>query len=158
VKVREIMTSPAITSSPEAPVAHVADSMVKRRIGSVVVVDPEDPSRVVGIVTETDLEIRDERVPYSYPTTRAPRLLDKWVQSAEQLATALAAAAACPVAEVMSKPVWTVEADTDVWKAAQLMLEHDVKRLPVTERGSLVGIVARHDLLKAMVAESRDEG
>jgi CBS domain-containing protein len=158
MRVREVMTSPAMTLHPDATLADAAASMVERRTGSVVVVDPADSGRVVGIVTETDLEIRDERVPHSYPLTRAPRLLDRWVQSSEQFEQALASAGTRPVAGAMSAPVWTIEAGAEIWKAARLMLEHDVKRLPVTERGRLVGVVARHDLLKAMVALSRENG
>jgi predicted transcriptional regulator len=53
------------------------------------------------------------------------------------------------VAEAMTAPAITVEPDASVARAARLMSEHGVNRLPVIQRGSLVGIVTRADLVRA---------
>ena len=51
-----------------------------------------------------------------------------------------------PVREVMTTPVITVAPDTEVGDAAATMREHDIKKLPVCDAGSLVGIVTVTDL------------
>jgi CBS domain-containing protein len=64
----------------------------------------------------------------------------------------------------MSSPALTIEADQAVGRAARLMIEKDVNRLPVVEGGELVGIVTRADLVRAFIrsdaeiaAEIRDD-
>jgi CIC family chloride channel protein len=49
-----------------------------------------------------------------------------------------------------SKP-FTCSPDDTLERAATLMHEHDVSRLPVTEGGKLVGIIARGDILRAVM-------
>jgi CBS domain-containing protein len=47
--------------------------------------------------------------------------------------------------------VITVESDTPLSKAAQIMVDKDVKRLPVVDQGRLVGILTRKDLVRALL-------
>jgi CBS domain-containing protein len=51
--------------------------------------------------------------------------------------------------EAMTTPAVVVSPITDVSRAARLMLEEGVNRLPVVERTNLVGIVTRADLVRA---------
>jgi CBS domain-containing protein len=55
------------------------------------------------------------------------------------------------VGEVMSPYSVTTRPDADVAEVAEEMLEHDVRSMPVLEAGSLVGIISRRDILRAMV-------
>jgi CBS domain-containing protein len=52
LSVKEIMTEPAVTLAPEAPVREAAQLMLERRIGCVPVVEA---GALVGLVTESDL-------------------------------------------------------------------------------------------------------
>ncbi len=49
----------------------------------------------------------------------------------------------------MSTSPVTVSPDTPVNEAAQLMAQHQVRRLPVVEAGRLVGIIALGDVATA---------
>jgi hypothetical protein len=51
--------------------------------------------------------------------------------------------------EAMSAPAVTIEPFREIPEAAELMIEHGVKRLPVVEDGKLVGILTRFDLVRA---------
>lgn len=51
------------------------------------------------------------------------------------------------VSSVMSKDVLTVEVGEDLDNAARIMSENKVRRLPVMNRGQLVGIVTTTDLI-----------
>jgi CBS domain-containing protein len=152
MRVRDIMTSPAVSLPATAPVAEAAAIMVSHRIGSVVVVDPDDRTRVVGMFTEAELELAETPVPFAIPSVSAPRLHDLWAQSPEQLAEALAELAGRAIGEVMTTQVHATDADTGVWEAMSRMAELELTRLVVLEGDRLVGLVARHDLLKAVIA------
>jgi CBS domain-containing protein len=52
--------------------------------------------------------------------------------------------------------VLTIGAEADVQQAAQVMNEHKVGCLVVTERGRVVGIFTERDVLQRIVAERRD--
>jgi CBS domain-containing protein len=60
------------------------------------------------------------------------------------------------VGDLMTRDVVTVSESTSLADAVTLMQAHNVKRLPVIEQGRVVGIVARADLLKALVKALTD--
>ncbi len=55
-----------------------------------------------------------------------------------------------PVENIMTTPAFTVSPDEDVQYAADLLVRHDVSRLPVVEGDRVVGILDRHDVLDSM--------
>ncbi|MFC5286760.1 CBS domain-containing protein [Actinokineospora guangxiensis] len=57
------------------------------------------------------------------------------------------------VAEVMTTPVEVVGPADDTATAADRMLRHHLRSLPVVEEGVLVGIVSRQDLLRVLVRD-----
>ncbi|HNQ29770.1 MAG: Inosine-5'-monophosphate dehydrogenase [Methanoregulaceae archaeon PtaB.Bin009] len=82
--------------------------------------------RLVGIISRRDL-LRDGR----------------WRVSAE-------GASSTPVAGVMTTPVITVSPGESVQKAAEMLVRHDISRLPVVLGDELIGIIDRHDVLNAI--------
>lgn len=60
------------------------------------------------------------------------------------------------VLEVMSDETVSISPDASVEAAATSMHDNDVSRLPVLDdEGALVGIIARHDILKALVRRNQ---
>jgi CBS domain-containing protein len=116
--VKEIMTTPVVTVAPHATVAQALRGMIDHDIGAVVVADGD---AAVGMFTERDL-------------TRA--ILD----DGELLGRS--------VEDVMSSPVITATPDEEVVFIFRRMSERQIRRLPVTEDGRLVGIVTERDLLR----------
>jgi CBS domain-containing protein len=58
-------------------------------------------------------------------------------------------------AEVMTSPVLTVTPQTSLFEALQLLLTHQIKRLPVVDDdGKLVGLVGRGGILQALAQKS----
>ncbi len=55
------------------------------------------------------------------------------------------------VEKVMRTPVITVESDSSIWEAANLMKQYAIGRLPVVEDTKLIGIVDRQDLVRAII-------
>lgn len=133
MRVKEIMSSPAVTVTPETPLKTVANILVTRDISAVPVVDRS--GRLLGIVSEADLlpiqTVPDPRL-HLLPLPR-PQQEMPW--SARQ---------------VMSPEVVCLSEDADAADAAGLMLERGVKRIPVVSEGRVTGIVSRRDLLKVL--------
>lgn len=145
MKVNEIMASPAITVGESTSLEDVARLMLDKGIGCVPVVDEE--GKIAGIVTEASFAAKSKGIPFS--TFRAPQLLGRWL-SDTSVANIYAEARQTPVSEIMVKNVVTIEEDDSVNRAVELMLEHDINRVPVVRDGRPIGIVARHDLLRLM--------
>lgn len=55
------------------------------------------------------------------------------------------------VRHIMSKKVITIGPEGKLYEVASLMHRHDINRLPVVEKGKVIGIVAREDLVRALV-------
>jgi acetoin utilization protein AcuB len=53
------------------------------------------------------------------------------------------------IKDVMTKNPITVDSETLVLDAQKIMQENNIRRLPVVDKGKLVGIVTKHDLLQA---------
>lgn len=149
LKVRDAMSAPVLTARPTATLEEIAELMLSEQVGSVVIVDEADPGLPVGIVTETDFEVRDDPIPFTF--FRWPKLFGEHVWSERSMEEVYDLARTRTAASIMSTPLLTIEADADLWDAVRLMLANDVKRIPTVRDGRLVGIVTRHDLLKCLV-------
>ncbi|MCC6018846.1 MAG: CBS domain-containing protein [archaeon YNP-LCB-003-016] len=102
-------------------VVKAADIMSQYNIGCLVVVKDGKP---VGIVTERDM-LKRVIVPCLDPRTTK-------------------------VSKVMSKPLIYGDPDMDLVYAAKFMINNNIKRLPIIDRGKLVGIVTLTDILRAL--------
>jgi CBS domain-containing protein len=118
LKVREIMTCPIIAEDEETLVTKIAKDMTELGIGSVVITSEGKPA---GIITERDIALK---------------VLLKNKRASEVKAK-----------EIMSFPLITIEPETSVEEACELVAEKGVKRLPVVENDVLIGIVSIRNIL-----------
>ncbi|MCX7602799.1 MAG: CBS domain-containing protein [Bryobacteraceae bacterium] len=139
------MTANPITVPPEATVEETARLFLRHRIGCVPVVGAE--GGVIGLVTERDLFLRERRVPFS--TVVAHSLMGAWVDP-EHLEECYGRLRGIRVSEIMRRDFVTISPETPMYEAALLMVRFETNHLPVVEGGRLVGILARHDLLRAL--------
>ncbi len=54
------------------------------------------------------------------------------------------------VYDYMSRDVQTVDAETEIFEVAEQFLKGPYRRFPVTSGGRLVGLISRHDVLRAL--------
>jgi len=145
MQARDVMTSPPITVAPDTPVAEVATVLLENRISAVPVLDAA--GRMVGIVSEGDLLRRAD----AQTERRRPQwlelLLDRNVTAADFVKTHGNLAR-----DVMTGDVVTVSPDTELAEIASVLERRRIKRVPVVDRGKLVGIVSRANLLHGLVA------
>jgi CBS domain-containing protein len=139
VHVEQLMTAPVITVRPDMSLKEVAVLLVEHRISGVPVVED---GAVLGIVSEGDIVAKEQGV-----TTPAQDGLLAWLFGDDEEITAKLVARTA--AEAMSAPAVTIEPWRRVATAAALMTDRGVNRLPVVDRGLLVGIVTRADLVRA---------
>jgi CBS domain-containing protein len=146
MKVRDVMTRRVISVRPETPLLEAGALMLAHHISGLPVIDAN--GQVVGIVTE-----RDFLRPRGDQTAPRPRWFE--LIGSSQLAERCADCRSRTVAEVMTPAPLTVTEDTSLEQVVNLIEEHDVKRLPVVRDGRLVGVVARADLIRALVSAIR---
>ena len=140
MKVREVMSTDVVSVPPAMRLKELAVLLSERRISGVPVVDE---GTLVGVVSEADILAKQVGRPLS---RRTP--LD-WIFGEPPGPGELRKRAAAIVAEAMTTPAVTVEADRSVSEAAALMVDRGVNRLPVMDAGRLVGMVTRADLVRA---------
>jgi CBS domain-containing protein len=143
---RDIMTPDPVTVAPDVQVTEAAKMMSDNRVGALPVMDGD---RVVGLVTEGDLIMQDVKL--EFPTYI--HLLDGFIMyppSTVRFEHELKKAVAATVADVMSEDPVTVQADAPLEDVASLLAEKDVSRLPVMDGERLVGIVSKHDIVRAI--------
>jgi hypothetical protein len=63
--------------------ATAPELMLSKRVGCVVIVDADDRERPVGIVTETDFEVTDDPIPFTF--FHWPKLFGNYVWSARSI-------------------------------------------------------------------------
>lgn len=146
--VREVMTTEVLAFDPEVPVQDAYRQLVERDVDGAPVVDAE--GHVVGMLTTGDLLVQETKL--HYPTVVS--LFGAYLElpsSHRRFEEDLRRAVGADVGDVMSTPVESCSPDDTLERAATLMHTHDVSRLPVTEGGRLVGLIARGDILRAVM-------
>ena len=146
MKVADVMTREVVSVRPETPVREVAQTMLERRISGVPVVDAD--GRVLGIVSEGDLIRRPE-----IDTDRAGRGWLGLFVSDDEEARDFIKSHGRRAREVMTQPAICIAPDAALAEAVRLMERHRVKRLAVVEGERLAGLVARADLVRAVVRQ-----
>ncbi|MDP2623856.1 MAG: CBS domain-containing protein [Actinomycetota bacterium] len=137
MKVRDLMTTDPITTTPDAPLKEAARIMVREKISGLPVMKG---AKVVGIVTEGDFLRQEANRDQPYRLSLLEALFGEG--GAEP--------AVETVGEVMTEPVITITPDATVSEAARVMSHRKVKRLPVLDDdGNLIGVISRADVVNA---------
>lgn len=151
VDLSQIMTRPLITVHADTNLAEAADTMLRHGVGALPVLD--DDGRLVGILTEGDFTARRAGIPFS--TFQAPQIMGRWLGE-DGVERIYAEARRSTVGQTMTSPVHSVAEDASLADVLQLMLDRDLKHVPVVRDDRPVGMIARHDLLKMMLVGSEE--
>ena len=118
IKVGDIMTRNFFYCSPEIEVLEAVKIMAKNRIGSLVVKEKE---KLAGIITERDII---------------------WALAKKNDLRGV------KVKQIMTKRVVTIAPSKDIYDAIIRMKKKRFRRLPVVEKGKVVGVITWKDILK----------
>jgi len=112
------MNSPVITADPTESIQQISQKMTASKAGSVVITDNGRP---IGIVTDGDIVTK--------------------VVSQDSKPSSVKAL------DVMSKPLFTIDSEKEIIEAARAMRKNGIKRLGVSYRNGIVGIISISDIL-----------
>ncbi len=122
--VSDHMTKKVVTATPDEPLQKIYSMIVESGFTAFPVVKKQ---KLVGLASRRDLI------------------------SSHRIRTGIAQNNHATIEDVMVKEIITIAPDEYISTAAELMVKHDVSRLPVIDGTGLVGIVDRHDVLAGMV-------
>ena len=125
-KVKDVMAEDVVTADHAMPAATAAKLMLEEGIGCLVVMKE---NKIAGIVTDRDL---------------LTCVVEKHNMQE------------CSIANHMSSPVVTVPPDTLLLNLAKVMAARQIKRVPVSEGGGLVGIISFSDIADDMDGQVAD--
>ena len=118
MQVRELMTDRVISVAQQEPVSSAARLMKRHNLGALPVCD--DEGRLRGVITDRDIVTRCIAADMD-PTDTLIR-------------------------EIMSRGISTCRTDEEIGDALHTMGSEQVRRLPVTQNGKLVGMLTLGDL------------
>jgi len=125
MKVRDLMSYPIATVTPEATVMDAIRRMAGEKKGSVLVTGEGLLKECLGIVTTSQI------------------FMEVFARGLDP--------ASVKVSEIMTPaPLITIDLDASTREAAKVMREHNIRRLPVMKEGALVGIITSKDLLRCV--------
>ncbi len=116
--VKSIMKENVISIDSSLTIADAAKLMEDANIGCIVVMENNKP---VGMLTERDF-------------------VRKIIARQKPMST--------PIKDAMSSPLIVIDPDETVWELAELMKQKSIHKVPVVDKGKLVGIVTTTDLTR----------
>ena len=116
--IKQIMGKSVVSVDSSITATDAAKMMEDTGVGAIVVLENNMP---VGIVTDRDFAIKITA--YSYPIDT-------------------------PVRRIMSSPLISIDPDSDLWVASDLMSTRNVRKLPVIDDEKVVGMITSSDLFK----------
>ena len=132
--VRDLMHPGMLTCRPDTTLGQVAILLTQHHVHALIVADRDD--RPLGVISDYDL------------------LAGEWLAvDAESLATMRTLTAA----DLMSRPVDTIEGGMNLCAAAHTLIEKDVNRLLVTDKGSPVGVISISDFVSSIAKEEKSQ-
>jgi len=151
VTVADIMERDVPTVGPEDDIETVVRTLREHELPGIPVVN--DGGRVMGIITEADLVLSEEgsdlHLPHYIELFGGAIFLEPLQRFEDRLRKAFASKAR----DLMTEDPVTVAPGDSVREAARTIASKKHNRLPVVERGRLVGVVTRLDVLDALAHE-----
>jgi CBS domain-containing protein len=147
LKAKDIMTKEVITVYPDTEITQAAHLLLDKHISGLPVVDKE--GRLKRIICQSDLIAQQRKIPLpsffillggTIPLTSA-RHIEKEVKKM----------AAITVSEAMTPDPVSVDPETALEDIATLMVKRNIHTLPVLEKGWLVGIIGKEDILRTLM-------
>ena len=120
-------------------------SVMRERNDKVLVT--EDDGSPAGIISETNLAFYEDE-PKRADVMEKDVLIRRRETAGRAGVPALMAVASVTAGDVMTSPVLTVDPETPVQKALELMKNHHVNSLVVIKNGTVTGIIKRDDIIK----------
>jgi CBS domain-containing protein len=129
IKAKDIMTEETISVKEDTPILEAVELMVKHDISGMPVV--EDDLTLVGVLSEKDV-------------------IELFYNNAEDEKKT--------VGDFMTQPPIYFDADDSLKDVCDFLVKNIFRRVPITSKGKLVGIISVRDVLETVLERKRGEG
>ena len=146
--VKEFMQRDPVTASADMPLTELVSLLRHGGFRGLPVTDSDN--RLVGVVSESDLFLKEHPVPFS--TEKVPSLLGQIID--KDLVDQVEATHKKTVSEVMTENAVSVAPEATLEDAALLMYQRRLSMVPVVDIDRLVGVVRRSDILAILYRRS----
>lgn len=140
----EVMTSPALTVSPQENLYEAVRLMLEHAVSGLLVIDRE--GLAIGMLTEGDLLRRVELGTAQERSWLARLLAGPQKEAAEYLRTHERR-----VGDVMTRGVIGVDEDTSLAEVVETLASRGIKRVAVLRGGRPLGVIGQADLLRILL-------
>ena len=149
-KVRDFITRDLTSVTEDTPLKEVAELLSLRALPGIPVVNKEN--EVTGWISEKDIitSIFPEKVKIENPDVIGFMNLSQVVKKLTQVGQAM-------VKDYMTKTLYSIKEETPAADVAEIMLQKDLKRIPVVRNKRLVGVVDRASLSRILLEEGTFE-
>jgi len=114
------MKTNILTVQPEMNLTNAAKLMSEKHVGSLIIINKKN--KIAGILTERDI--------LTDIVAKGKNLKDVQVK------------------DIMSKNVITIEPEKAIEEASKIMIKRKIKKLPVIDKGKIIGIITASDIVK----------
>ncbi|MHA1348219.1 MAG: CBS domain-containing protein [Candidatus Odinarchaeia archaeon] len=125
MKIQEIMSTPVFVAQPNDTLSRVRNLMLKHDVGRIVVVN--EMQQPIGIVTHEDFV---RYISQSSPIWRRRPIDQVFIKN------------------IMNTQLIKISSKDEIYKAAEIMIEHGISGIPVTDNNRLAGIITKTDIVK----------
>jgi CBS domain-containing protein len=154
LKVKQIMSKPVITVTSDTLVKDASALLAVKNISGVPVVDGQ---RIVGVFSEADvlrsLKTTKKDLKLIYPSISSLGIAFQEEVTQREIIDAYNEVGMKPVKEVMSQDVDTVGPEMTLNEVIGKMVQKGVITVPVVDKGTIVGVVTRGDVIRGLAIE-----
>lgn len=149
LKARDIMNADPAYCRLDTPLAEIASRFAGEDLSGLLVVD--DDKRLLGVITDSDLI--DQQANLHLPTALA--VFDMVIPVGEgRFEDEIKHMQAMTAEDLADPKVKTVQPDTSLNDIATIMSDVRVHHLPVLEGDAVVGMISKHDVIRALATRS----
>jgi CBS domain-containing protein len=150
LKAKDIMTVKIVTVSPETKIDQAAKLLLENHFNGLPVVD--QGGSLKGIICQDDLIVQQKRFPLPSIFTILDGVIP--LSSPKHLEKEIQKMAATTVGQAMTTEPVPVDPETTIEEIVTLMVQKNIHTLPVVQKGQLVGIVGKEDILRTLIPDS----
>ncbi|MDD3395677.1 MAG: CBS domain-containing protein [Acidaminococcaceae bacterium] len=149
MQAKEIMSKKIVSVGRNSSIREIALALAQHRISGLPVLS--EGGYLVGIVTEGDLLRRKI-------TPRTPDFINIlgaviYYHGVDRYNEDFKKMLAQKAEEIMTSDLVTAKEDTDVSEVAHMMLDNDIKQIPVVDGSKMVGMITRADIVRLLAMD-----
>ena len=153
LKVRDLMTTEVLTLRPDDTVKKAANRLALDNVSGAPIVD--NKNHLLGFVSENDIlhvimKYQDKMDKQMAGDSLLDYSMDSVIESDDNLKKVSEEISNIQMSTIMVRSVMTTTPDAPIIEVLRLMLRLGINRIPVLEKGILVGIISRGDIIFAL--------